>query len=141
MACDANRMFDSYNSVDDKQWNINEKITFPFEVKDTLTRNNLFINIRNNNDYTFSNLFLITELTFPNGKKIVDTLEYEMADVTGKFLGKGFTEMKESKLFYKEHVVFPMSGNYKMSVSHAMQFNLRCVHQHYRKVVIWRLTA
>lgn len=88
-----------------------------------MTRNNLFINIRNNADYSFSNLFLITALEFPNGKKIVDTLEYEMTDVSGKFLGKGFTDIKENKLFYKENVVFLMSGDYSLTVSQAMRKN------------------
>jgi gliding motility-associated lipoprotein GldH len=44
-----------------------------------------------------------------------------MADVSGKFLGTGLTEIKESKLFYKENVVFPSSGDYKISISQAMR--------------------
>lgn len=81
----------------------------------------MFINIRNNAAYSFSNLFLITALEFPNGKKIIDTLEYEMTDVSGAFLGKGFTDIKENKLFYKESVVFPMSGDYLLTISQAMR--------------------
>ena len=90
-------------------------------VTDTIQRKNLFINIRNNNEYSYSNLFLITQLEFPNGKKIVDTLEYEMTDVSGRFLGNGLTDIKENKLFYKENVVFPNSGDYKVSISQAMR--------------------
>lgn len=121
VSCDSKRVYDTYFPIYEATWNLDEKIKFPFEINDTITRNNLFINIRNTNEYAFSNLFLITELKFPNGKKIVDTLEYEMADATGKFLGNGFTELKNNKLFYKEHVVFPMSGNYEVSVSQAMR--------------------
>lgn len=123
IACDSKRVYDSYISVSDEKWEINKKITFPFIVRDTINKRNLFINIRNNNKYPFSNLFLITELEFPNGKKVIDTLEYEMADASGKFLGNGFTDIKENKLLYKEHVFFPLSGNYSVSISQAMRKN------------------
>lgn len=121
LSCDSKRVYDSYVAVENQIWDLNKEFNFSFQVKDTLTRNNLFVTIRNNNDYPFSNLFLITKLHFPDGKKIVDTLEYEMADSSGRFLGKGLSEIKESKLFYKENVIFPVSGEYAVSVSQAMR--------------------
>jgi len=68
-------------------------------------------------------LYVITELLFPNETVIIDTLQYEMADETGKFLGVGFTEIKENKLFYKEKKAFPVSGEYMFNVRHAMRKN------------------
>ena len=121
LSCDSKRVYDSYVAVENQTWELNKEFNFSFQVKDTLTRNNLFVTIRNNNDYPFSNLFLITKLRFPDGKKVVDTLEYEMADSSGRFLGKGLSEIKESKLFYKENVIFPISGEYAVSVSQAMR--------------------
>jgi gliding motility-associated lipoprotein GldH len=122
-SCDSKRIYDSYVSVSNESWEKENTISFSFTINDTIKQRDLFINIRNNNTYAFSNLFLITQLNFPNGKKIVDTLEYEMTDVSGRFLGAGFTEIKENKLFYKENVVFHNSGNYKVSVSQAMRKN------------------
>ena len=123
VGCDSKRVYDSYVSIPNSSWELNKEVSFIIEIKDTITRNNLFVNIRNNKKYEFSNLFLITKLGFPNGKIIVDTLEYEMTDVTGKYLGSGFTDIKESKLFYKEEVVFPMSGKYILTISQAMRKN------------------
>ena len=37
----------------------------------------------------------------PNKKVVIDTLEYEMTEADGSLLGDGFTDVKESKLFYK----------------------------------------
>jgi gliding motility-associated lipoprotein GldH len=54
---------------------------------------------------------------------VIDTLQYEMADASGKFLGNGFSEIKENKLFYKERKVFPISGNYSIEIRHAMRKN------------------
>ena len=123
VSCDAKRVFDEYKTIENNTWKKNDVLQFSFDVKDTLTKKNLFISLRNNNDYPFSNLFLITQLNFPNGQKIIDTLEYDMADVTGKFLGEGFTEIKENKLFYKENIVFPKAGNYTINVAQAMRKN------------------
>ena len=83
----------------------------------------MYLNIRNNNDYQYSNLYLISHIVFPDGKKIVDTLQYEMADKNGKFLGSGISEIKDSKLFLKENSIFPISGVYKISLKQAMRKN------------------
>jgi gliding motility-associated lipoprotein GldH len=122
-SCDDKSDFNLYKSIDNEGWEANKKIFFEFDVKDTISPKNLFINIRNNNEYAYSNLYLITELVFPNETKVVDTLQYEMADETGRFLGVGFTEIKENKLFYKEKKAFPISGNYIFNVRHAMRKN------------------
>jgi gliding motility-associated lipoprotein GldH len=122
-ACDATGVFDEYRSLEENVWSQEEPVEFEFKVSDTLAQNQLYINIRNNNDYEYSNLFLITHLNAPNGKKIVDTLEYAMADQMGEFLGSGISEIKESKLWYKENYVFSVEGDYKLSIHQAMRSN------------------
>jgi gliding motility-associated lipoprotein GldH len=123
LSCTDISEFNQYKSVENSAWKSGEKITFNFEIKDTLLPKNLFINIRNNNEYEFSNLYLITALQFPNNSVVIDTLQYEMADASGKFLGNGFSAIKENKLFYKEHKVFPVSGKYVLNIRHAMRKN------------------
>ncbi|ETN94140.1 gliding motility-associated lipoprotein GldH [Zhouia amylolytica AD3] len=44
-----------------------------------------------------------------------------MAEPNGEWLGKGFSSLKESKLWYKENVVFPRNGEYKITVEQAMR--------------------
>lgn len=122
-SCDSNRVFDEYKSLENHQWLLNDSIDFEFLVTDTISKNNLYFNLRNNNQYEFSNLYLITHIDFPNGKKFVDTLQYEMADKNGKFLGVGISEVKHSRLLYKEDIVFPQSGDYKVSIRQAMRKN------------------
>ncbi|MCL4115244.1 UNVERIFIED_CONTAM: hypothetical protein GTU68_027282 [Idotea baltica] len=122
-SCDDNTDFNQYKSLSSDGWKPNEKVVFEFDIKDTISQKNLFINIRNNNNYEFSNMYVITELDFPNGTVIVDTLQYKMADENGNFLGTGYTNIKENKLFYKEEKVFPVSGKYAFSIRHAMRKN------------------
>ena len=111
--------FDSYKSIENHQWVSENGIEFIVNNLDTISKKNVFIDIRNNKDYEFSSLFLIAKIEFPHGFSVVDTLEYEMTDVHGKWLGTGFTELKENKLFYKENVVFSEKGDYKFNIQHA----------------------
>lgn len=123
VSCDTKAIFDSYESLPN-QWNKNKKVTFKFQAPDTINNYNLFINLRNNNAYNFSNLYVITGLEYPNGKTIIDTLEYKMATPDGKLLGEGFSDVKENKLWYKGHkqsFVFSEIGEYTFKIEQAMR--------------------
>jgi len=121
-SCDSNRVFDEYQSVPNT-WHKDSVITFNITSPDSLKPYNLFVNVRNTSDYKYSNLFLIVEMNFPNGKGVKDTLEYVMAKPNGAFLGTGFTDVKENKFWYKESVVFSEDGEYKVNIQHAMREN------------------
>lgn len=122
VSCDSNQVFDVYKSVPNK-WHKENVINFNVTPPDSIKPYNLFVNIRNTNSYKYNNLFLIVEMEFPHGKTVKDTLEYRMADPTGKLLGTGLTDIKENKLWYKEQVVFKESGDYKVNIQHAMREN------------------
>ena len=124
-SCDTNRVYDEYKSVPN-QWNKDSIITFKVTPPDSINNYNLFINLRNTNDYKYSNLFLIVEMDYPNGKTVKDTLEYKMADPSGKLLGTGFTDVKENKLWYKGYkapFVFNETGEYEIKIQQAMRQN------------------
>ncbi|WP_298901041.1 gliding motility lipoprotein GldH [uncultured Psychroserpens sp.] len=125
VSCDANRVFDEYKSVPD-QWDKNNVIEFKVTPPDSTSNYNLFVNLRNTEDFKYSNLFLIVELNYPNGKTLVDTLEYAMTNPDGTFLGTGFTDVKENKLWYKGHktpFVFNEQGEYTINIQQAMRQN------------------
>ena len=46
-----------------------------------------------------------------------------MAKSTGEFLGTGFSDIKENKLWYKEGVVLNERGDYKVNIQQAMRQN------------------
>ncbi len=123
VSCDKNQVFDSYTDIETKGWHKDSIISFTLPTMDSLKTYNLFFNIRNTNDYKYSNLFVITNIDYPNGKKELDTLEYEMAKPTGEWLGTGATSLKENKLWFKEQFKFKEKGIYKVSIRQAMRTN------------------
>jgi len=84
---------------------------------------NFYIRLRNDNSYAFTNIFLICTLKAGNEFVIQDTLEYAMAAPDGSWLGKGFTEVKESKLWWKEGVEIPSEKPLVIELSQAMRNN------------------
>jgi len=122
-ACSTPIEHSEYTNLNNGIWKINDTLRFSFSNTDTLENRSIFINVRNDNSYEFSNLFLITEMEAPNGETVLDTLEYEMASPDGAWLGKGSGSIKENKLWFRENIVFPDSGVYNFKVSHAMRKN------------------
>jgi len=123
--CDSNAAFDKYKSMPN-QWHKDSIVNFNFKAPDTLKNYNLYVNLRNTNDYKFSNLYLLVELNYPNGKAVKDTLEYKMAAPNGELLGTGFSDIKENKLWFRgfdKSFKFNEEGTYTVNIQHAMRNN------------------
>lgn len=122
VSCDKTQVFDQYKTFDEG-WHKDSIVSFDFEQEVSKKPLNMFVNIRNNDDYEFNNLFLIIKLEQPKGKIKIDTLEYQMANPDGTLMGEGFSDIKESKLWYKENFSFPEKGKYKVSIQQALRQN------------------
>lgn len=123
VACNENLVYSEYVPINEGVWKKEDTIKFQWRDLDTLNKHNIFLNVRNDERFEFSNLFVILEMEAPNGTTKVDTLEYEMALPSGEWLGKGMGSVKENKLWYKENIGFEDSGVYTISVLHAMRKN------------------
>jgi gliding motility-associated lipoprotein GldH len=117
-SCDKKRVFDDYKTLG-SAWHKDSIVSFNLPELDSTKRYNLFVTLRDNNNYPFNNLFLIVSLEMPNGFTKVDTLEYQMANPDGSLMGDGFSDIKENKLFYKEKVRF--RGKYKVNIKQAVR--------------------
>ena len=123
VSCNSNLVFSEFEAMENGKWDMDKSVDFEFSALDSVRPHNMFIHVRNDNTFEFSNLFLITELEYPDGKTFKDTLEYKMAEPTGEWLGKGLGSIKENKLWFQEKIVFPDSGVYKLNIVHAMRKN------------------
>jgi gliding motility-associated lipoprotein GldH len=123
VSCDSSIIQSDYRATTDGKWDKDTILEFNLSELDTVTPYHIFINLRNDETYEFSNLFLIAELNYPDGASIKDTLEFEMTMPNGEWLGKGAGSIKENKLWYKENIVFPVKGVYTLKIAHAMRKN------------------
>lgn len=122
VSCESNTVFSESQAMDG-YWGADEVVQFKLPQLDSLKKYNLFLNIRNTNEYRYNNLFLIVNMTFPHGKTVTDTLEYRMAQPDGSWMGQGIGNIKENKLWYKENVQFFEDGIYTVDIAQAMRNN------------------
>ncbi|WP_073215787.1 gliding motility lipoprotein GldH [Aequorivita viscosa] len=121
-SCESNIVFSETRAMDG-YWGQDEVVDFKLPQLDSLKNYNLFVNIRNSNEYKYNNIFLIVSINFPYGKTVTDTLEYRMANPDGSWMGQGVGSIKENKLWYKENVRFFENGIYNVTIEQAMRNN------------------
>ena len=92
-----------------------------FEVNDTLRLFDFIVDIRHDERYKYSNLYLFIDLNFPNGKVSTDTLELTLADASGEWLGAGAGSLYEIGFKFKDRKKFPLSGIYNIRLRHGMR--------------------
>ena len=120
-ACDSHSVFDKYKPINKGVWNKDSLVVFNVPVTDTLQNHNFYINVRNNVDYRYSNLWLFVTIEQPDGEAVKDTFEMVLADPSGKWLGEGFGGLKTRKAIYRRNVFFPRSGDYTISLQQGMR--------------------
>jgi gliding motility-associated lipoprotein GldH len=122
VACDSNKVFYSNFTLPEKGWNEKSAVVFKdVLISDTISLNNFYINIRNSDDYRYSNFYLFLITKFPNGKLNRDTIEIKLAELNGKWLGKGFGHLKDNQVLVRKALRFPMSGKYEFILEQAMR--------------------
>jgi gliding motility-associated lipoprotein GldH len=120
--CSDNAVFNNSTSFSNG-WQRQDTVKVTLPEMDSIASYDLFLTLRNSNDYAYNNIFLIVAMEFPKGKVLTDTLEYRMANPDGSWMGTGIGSVKESKLWYKESVRFLEPGNYNLSIVHALRNN------------------
>lgn len=122
VACNPNVVMGEYKSIPQAKWHKDSVVTFQIPISDTLQNHNFYINVRNDINYKYSNLWLFVEIAQANeAKAIIDTFEITLADEHGKWLGTGFGGVKTHESLYRQNVYFPVSGNYNLKITQGMR--------------------
>lgn len=122
ISCDRKSLVNEYRVIDKNGWNKDSLLVFEVPVSDTLKMHHVYVNVRNDIDYKYSNLWLFIGITQPGDTiPVTDTLEITLADPAGKWLGEGFGGIKTNETLYRKNVYFPKAGNYKIAVQHGMR--------------------
>lgn len=120
-ACDEGVVFEENKPIPAALWPAKNGVPFEFEVEDTVRLHDFYINLRNGENYPYSNIYLFVELEFPNGKKAVDTLNCPLADASGRWYGKGLGDIYDHRIVYRTRKQFPLAGRYRATVYQAMR--------------------
>ena len=121
ISCDSNRVFEEHISLKKWIWNVKNQLQFNVAISNLPSRYNVYLNIRNGPEYTYSNLFLFLNTVFPDGQIARDTIELTLADYDGRWLGSGMGSVKFSRFLLQKDVRFKQTGNYRFILEQAMR--------------------
>lgn len=119
-SCGRGVLFDDSMSLHNA-WYMNDPVVFDVSVNDTVQGYNFYLNLRHNNNYRYSNLYIFLQTEFPNHHVTRDTLQFILADPSGKWLGKGWGKIKEDHILLKQNLRFPLKGRYRFSLWQGMR--------------------
>ena len=121
LACNTQVVFEKNLPIDSKGWHFSEQMVFEHSFQDTTLLYNMFLNVRNNRSYPYSNFIVFFETEFPDGRIYRDTIETVLADRTGKWTGSGFGNIKTNSFHFRRDVWFPLEGTYIFRIEQAMR--------------------
>ncbi len=120
-SCSKNYFYSSAIEIPNEVWSSEKVAIFEPEITDTSRNFNIILTISNTDDYKYSNVWLFVKTISPDGVSQKDTLQYLMAEESGKWLGKKSGENYEQMLYFKNLIRFPKSGKYIIEIQQGMR--------------------
>lgn len=111
-----NNTYQKHHVFTNNQWHTDSILHYNYLILDTTKKYKLSFNIRHNINYEYENLFL-----FLDGEH-KDTIEINLANKEGKWLGSGVSDIREIKYIFDENKQFFKKGYYKLEVEQAMRY-------------------
>jgi len=122
ISCSHNEVFFDYHSFANAEWRRNDTAVFNVRIENKSLPYDVSIELRNNDAYAFSNIWLFVDYQLPSGKARTDTVVADLADVYGKWYGKGMS-LHNLSIPYETAILFPDTGIYTYSIRQGMWDN------------------
>lgn len=120
-ACDPARVFDENRSIEGANWYYKNKMPFDVRINDTSKLYNVYVNLRVDADYKYSNIFMWVHTTNPDKKTDQRRIEIKLADESGKWLGSGLGDLYDYQFPAFKKVKFPQQGFYRFELEQNMR--------------------
>ena len=118
---DENIIFNEYVDIENTQLSFKDTIIFQTSILDTINLHNVFLQLRTSTDYKWSNMFIFSEIYFPNNKTRTDTFEVFLMDKNGNWNGDKSGIVANFKHSLYKNIKFPIKGDYKFKLIQAMR--------------------
>lgn len=113
-------VFNQYDELPTKGWHKDSIASFEVNLEKETTYN-ILINVRNRSDYKSQNMWLFVDYTLPDKTVKHDTLNFDITDIQGRWLGSGFGSLHEMPVLFLPAIKFPETGLYKFEIKHGMR--------------------
>ncbi len=121
VSCDSSRYYDKTEPIENTVWAANNAKDFDIDIEDSLQVFNFYIHVRNTVDYEFANLYFFIQTELPDGQKAQDTIECQLADYQGKWLGDGSGKYRDNSFILRKNIRFQKKGIYHFKLKQGMR--------------------
>lgn len=119
--CDKGKVYEENFTVDEEGWNSDDFLRYSFSIEDTTLPYHFFINLRNNTEYPYSNLFLFIRTILPDQTTAADTLDIPVSGPDGKWYGNGIGRYRDLQVLIMNDIRFPQPGEYIFEIEQGMR--------------------
>ncbi|MBK6267003.1 gliding motility lipoprotein GldH [Marivirga sp. S37H4] len=122
-ACTEERQYEENLDFPDRIWQMDESMDFTFEIENDSTLHQLYLNLRNDGDYPYRNIYVHYTL-----KDSTDhVLDKKLQNIqlfhpkTGAPYGDGISNVYSHQVLLEDSVVFPTKGKFTVELKQYMR--------------------
>ena len=113
IACNGYQ-YDEQRKIKDAEWTYKDLVEFNFEISDTNSLYNIYLEVTHDAAYTAQNLYAKVFVTFPDSKERNQLVSMELADGRGEWLGKCASKKCTRRIPFMPNAAFDQIGKYKL---------------------------
>lgn len=95
-------------------WAYEDSVSYEFEVKDTASLYEINLNVIHSDAFSFENLYVQINSTYPDNTTKQDVLSLEFADESGIWMGKDEGDYLKAPIALQPRAHFNKTGKYRM---------------------------
>lgn len=111
-SCGPDYLFHAQQDIRDGQWAYADTLNFQFEVRDTSSRYDFFLDFDYADDFAFQNIYLKLSTQYPDGKRLTKVRSFDLFDAQGAALGTG----GKLRTSLQDNAFFNQTGAYTVTV-------------------------
>lgn len=113
-------IFEKRVTFKNNSWNRFNILKYDFQVSDTLTEYDIYLDVRHASFYPYENLLINFAIMSPSTEERVRSHDLKLRDKTGNFLGEGTGDIWDISFPLMTRFVFIHSGTYHIGIENLM---------------------
>ena len=122
-ACSSGTLVKESRTVQDGVWTYADSLQFRATIEDTSRLYDISLLVQHDKSYPFQNLYLRIHTRFPKGKVLSQPLSLELADKTGRLLGKCTGKTCRMDIPIQQNAYFNEKGEYVFTLEQYMRMD------------------
>lgn len=120
-ACGPNYLYEQDYDIPGGEWTYADPLEFNFEIDDTYSIYNLWLEIEHGTEYNFQNLYTKIHTQFPSGEALEESLSLELADKLGRWYGDCNSNTCTLMIPVQKGAFFDQPGQYQITLEQFMR--------------------